>query len=46
MLNNQFLKAKSSLLDLEKDFKELKDEELKDGEEKIKREREKNYFIR
>ena len=35
MLNNQFLKVKSSLLDLEKDFKELKDEELKDRKEKI-----------
>ena len=44
MLNNQFLKVKSSLLDLEKDFKELKDEELKDGEEKIKREREELFY--
>ena len=36
MRNNQFLKIKNSLLGLEKDFKELKDRELKDREEKIK----------
>ena len=35
---NQFLKVKNSLLELEKDFTELKDRELKDGEVKIKRE--------
>ena len=34
MQNNQFSKVKNSLLELEKDFKGLKDEELKDGEEK------------
>ena len=28
MQNNQFLKVKNSLLELEKDFKELKDKEL------------------
>ena len=44
MLNNQFLKVKSSLLDLEKDFKELKDEELKDRKEKIWREREELFY--
>ena len=38
MQNNQFLKVKNSLLELEKDFKELKDRELKDIEEIIKRE--------
>ena len=35
---NQFLKLKNSLLDSEKDFIELKDRELKDREENIKRE--------
>ena len=35
---NQFLKVKNSLLELEKDFTELKDRELKGGEVKIKRE--------
>ena len=34
----QFLKVKNSLLELEKDFIELKDIELKDREVKIKRE--------
>ena len=43
MRNNEFSKVKNSLLELEKDFKGLKDKELKDGEEKIKREM-KNYF--
>ena len=38
MRNNQFLKVKNSLLELEKDFTEWKDRELKDREEKIKRE--------
>ena len=33
MLNNQFLKVKNSLLELEKDFIELKDRELKNREE-------------
>ena len=46
MLNNHILKVKSSLLDLEKDFKELKDEELKDREEKIKREIEELFYKR
>ena len=45
MLNNQFLKVKNSLLELEKDFMELKDRELKDREEKKLKERQKNYFI-
>ena len=35
---NQFLKIKNSLLELENDFIELKDRELKDREVKIKRE--------
>ena len=43
MQNNEFSKVKNSLLELEKDFKGLKDKELKDGEEKNKREM-KNYF--
>ena len=34
MQNNQFLKVNNSLLELEKDFKEFKDRELKDREEK------------
>ena len=34
----QVLKVKNSLLELEKDFMELKDKELKDKEVKIKRE--------
>ena len=38
MRNNQFLKVKNNLLELEKDFMKLKDRELKDREEKIKRE--------
>ena len=32
MRNNQFLKVKNSLLELEKDFVELKDRELNDRE--------------
>ena len=35
---NQFLKIKNSLLELEKQFIDLKDRELKDRGEKIKRE--------
>ena len=31
MRQNQFLKVKNSLLDIEKDIIELKDRELKDG---------------
>ena len=37
MQKNQCLKVKNSLLELEKDFIELKDIELKDREVKIKR---------
>ena len=44
MQKNQFLKVKNSLLELEKDFKELKDRELKDREVKIKRETEELFF--
>ena len=43
MRNNQFLKVKNSLLQLEKNFMELKGRELKD--KKIKKKRQKNYFI-
>ena len=45
MQNNQFLKVKNSLLELEKDFKELKERELKDREEKIKREIEELFYM-
>ena len=38
MRENQFLKEKNNLLELQKDFMELKDIELKDREVKIKRE--------
>ena len=38
MRRNKFLKVNNSLVELEKDFIELKDRELKDREEKIKRE--------
>ena len=41
---NQFLKIKNSLLELENDFIELKDRELKDREVKIKREIEELYL--
>ena len=41
---NQFLKAKNSLLELEKDFEELKDREIKDREVKIKRQLEELFF--
>ena len=37
MWSNQFFKVKNSLLELEKGFTKLKDRELKDIEEKIKR---------
>ena len=40
----QFLKVKNSLLELEKEFIELKDIELKDREVKIKREIEGLFF--
>ena len=39
MRKNRFLKVKNSLLELEKDFIELKDIELKDREVIIKRDR-------
>ena len=38
MRENQFLKEKNNLLELQKDFMELKDIESKDREVKIKRE--------
>ena len=38
MQENQFLKVKHSLLELEKDFTELKDRQLKDKEIKIRSE--------
>ena len=41
---NQFLKAKNSLLELEKDFEELKDRKIKDREVKIKRQLEELFF--
>ena len=44
MPENQFLKVKNSLLDLEKDFIELKNRELKDNKVKIKREIEELLF--
>ena len=44
MWKNQLLKARISLLELEKDFIELKDIELKDRELKIKREIEELFF--
>ena len=40
MAKNQFLKVKNSILELEKDFIELKNRELEDREVKIKRETE------
>ena len=44
MQKNQFLEVKNSLLELEKDFIEWTDRDLKDSEVKIKREIEKLYF--
>ena len=44
MQKNQFLKVKNRLLELQKDFRELKDIELKDREVKIKREVEEWFF--
>ena len=44
MRKKWFLKVKNSLLKLEKDFIELKDRELKDGEVKTKREIEEIFF--
>ena len=44
MRKNQILKVNNSLLELEKDFTDLKDRELKDREVKIKREIEELFF--
>ena len=44
MRKNHFLKVKNSLLELEKDFIELKDRDLNDREVKIKREIEELFF--
>ena len=44
MRKNQFLKVKNNLSELQKDFIELKDKELKDREPKIKREVEELFF--
>ena len=44
MRKNQFLKVKNSLLELEKDFIELKHRELKDREVKVKRAIEQLFF--
>ena len=44
MLNNAFLKVKYNLLELEKDFIELDEIELKDRETKIKRETKKLFL--
>ena len=41
---NQFLKVKNRLIELEKDFMELKDRKLKGREVKIKREIEELFF--
>ena len=41
---NQFLKVKNNVLELEKDFIELKDRELKEGEAKIEKEIEEPFF--
>ena len=44
MQKNQFPKVKNSLLELEKDFMDLKDKELKNRKEKKLKEGQKNYF--
>ena len=44
MQKTQFLKVKYSLLELERDFTELKDRDLKDIEVKIKREIDELYL--
>ena len=44
MREKQFLKEKNNLLELQKDFMELKDIELKDREVKTKREIEEILF--
>ena len=41
---NKFLKVNNSLLELEKDFIELKEREVKDREIKIKRQMEELFF--
>ena len=46
MRKNQFLKVKNSLLELEKDFIELEDRELREWEVKIKREIEEEPFFK
>ena len=45
MQKNQFLKVKNNLLELEKDFIDLKDIELKDRVIKIKKEKEKEIVF-
>ena len=45
MRNYQYLKVKNSLLELEKDFIDLKDIELKDRVIKIKKEKEKEIVF-
>ena len=44
MQNYEFLNGKNSLLELEKDIMKLKDRELKDRKEKIKREIEELFY--
>ena len=44
MQNNQLLKVKNSLLELEKDFIDLKDVAVKEREIKIKRQREELFL--
>ena len=44
MQKNQFLKVNNSLVELDKDFIELKDRKSKDREVKIKREIEELFF--
>ena len=44
MLDNQFLKAKSSLYEFKKKFKELKDRELNDRQEKNERDVEELFY--
>ena len=44
MQKKQFPKVKNSLLELEKDFMDLEDKELKNRKEKKLKEGQKNYF--
>ena len=44
MLDNQFLKAKNSLSEFKKKFKELKDRELNDRQEKNERDVEELFY--